>query len=69
MKHVPMKRRKEKPVPVKPPAAAKADAAFDVWLQRGLHDLFDEAANEAVPDEWIRMIEQHRTKKNPPTAK
>ncbi len=69
MKHVPMKRRKEKPVPVEPPAAGEADAAFDVWLQRGLHKLFDEAASEAVPEEWIRMIEQDRKKKTPPTAK
>jgi hypothetical protein len=64
-----MKRRKEKPVPVKPPSGDEANAAFDVWLQRGLHDLFDGAANEAVPDEWIRMIEQDRTKKTPPAAK
>ena len=32
--------------------------AFDIWLQRGLHQLYDSVAKEPVPDELLRMIEQ-----------
>ena len=34
--------------------------AFDVWLQRGLHKLYDSVANEPVPDELLKLIEQDR---------
>lgn len=35
----------------------KGEAAFDLWLDRGLHKLFDNVANEPVPEEFLRMIE------------
>ncbi len=35
--------------------------AFDVWLQRGLHKLYDSVAIEPVPDELLKLIEQDRT--------
>ncbi len=38
----------------------KGDSAFDLWLQRGLHEMFDEIANEPVPDELRRLIEDDR---------
>ena len=42
----------------KPPARpAKGEAAFDLWLDRGLHKLFDDVANEPVPEEFLRLIE------------
>lgn len=39
--------------------------AFDVWLQQGLHKLYDSVAKEPVPDELLKLIEQdlaNRTK-------
>jgi hypothetical protein len=56
MKHVGMNKRKEKPVEVKPIDDATVDAAFDVWLNRGLHQLFDSVANEPIPESLLRLI-------------
>ena len=49
MKHLAMAQRKDKPVPVKTPKGRKAESAFDLWLRRGLHQLFDDVAQEPVP--------------------
>jgi hypothetical protein len=38
------------------------DAAFDLWLQRGLHAMYDDIAREPIPDELLKLIEQDRTK-------
>jgi len=63
MKHVPMTQRKDKPVPVRPPSKdRKAEEAFDLWLQRGLHKLFDDVAGEPIPAELLRIIEEDREK-------
>jgi hypothetical protein len=40
----------------------KADKAFDEWLQRGLHKLFDEVAKEPIPDDLLRLIEKDKQK-------
>lgn len=49
-------------------AEAGVDKAFDLWLARGLHQLYDTVAQEAVPDEWLRLIDQDRGKdKGEPT--
>ena len=37
--------------------------AFDIWLQRGLHQLYDSVAKEPVPDDLLRLIEQDRTER------
>ena len=39
----------------------KADA-FDLWLQRGLHELYDEVAKEPIPAELLKLIEDGRPK-------
>lgn len=39
-----------------------ADKAFDTWLQRGLHDIFDDVAREPVPDDLLKLIQEHRDK-------
>ena len=51
------------------PAEAASDvkvtiphAAFDIWLKRGLHRIFDDVANEPIPPELLRLIEQDRKK-------
>ncbi|MBW6398303.1 hypothetical protein KPL78_10620 [Roseomonas sp. HJA6] len=46
-------RSAKKPVP---------DAAFDIWLRRGLHQMFDDVAREPIPPELLRLIEQDRGK-------
>ncbi len=42
--------------------AQKTNAAFDLWLQRGLHEIFDGVAREPVPEEFLRLIEEDRRK-------
>ena len=34
--------------------------AFDLWLQRGLHQLYDTVAKEPIPEELLRLIEEDR---------
>jgi hypothetical protein len=57
-----MKQRKDKAIHSRPPQPKHFEAAFDVWLQRSLHKLFDEVANEPVPEELLRLIEEDRSK-------
>ncbi|GBQ48329.1 hypothetical protein GOB80_11105 [Acetobacter ghanensis] len=40
------------------------DQAFDVWLKRGLHQLFDDVVNEPVPEELLKLIEEDRSKQD-----
>ncbi|WP_428392736.1 NepR family anti-sigma factor [Lichenicoccus sp.] len=35
----------------------KQDGAFDLWLARGLHQMFDDIANEPIPEELLRLIQ------------
>jgi hypothetical protein len=46
----------------RPLAAGKDSTAFDLWLKQGLHRLFDDIANEPIPDELLRLIEQGKSK-------
>lgn len=39
---------------------APSDKAFDLWLDQGLHAMFDEVAKEPIPEELLRLIEQDR---------
>lgn len=43
----------------------EADRAFDLWLRRGLHKIYDTVAEQPVPDEILRMIEEDRKAKAP----
>ena len=49
-------------MPAKPArrAAASADEAFDLWLERGLHAVFDKVTQETIPPELLALIEKHR---------
>ena len=51
-----------RPRPTSPPRkqSRPADAAFDLWLNRGLHKLYDEVAREPIPDELLKLIEESR---------
>ena len=57
-------RSRKKPGPA-PPAGPAAGTPFDLWLQRGLHTLFDEVASEPIPDELLKLIEDDRNDTNP----
>ena len=49
--------------PMEPGAEQEAegvDHAFDVWLRRGLHQLYDTVAREPIPEELLRLIEGDR---------
>jgi hypothetical protein len=64
MKHLAMTRPKD-PSPPSPVVATRGEdlrpeAAFDLWLQRSLHQLFDNVAKEPIPEELLRLIEGHR---------
>lgn len=39
------------------------DNAFDLWLRRGLHQLYDTVAKEPIPESLLRMIEEDRDAK------
>jgi hypothetical protein len=58
-----MRQQKDEPpavVPWKPPR--EGEAAFDLWLQRGLHQTFDSVAREPLPEELLKLIEEDRRK-------
>ena len=39
---------------------AGPDAAFDLWLQRGLQQVFDDVAQEPIPAEILALIAGNR---------
>lgn len=39
---------------------AASDAAFDLWLDRGLNSMFGKVAEEPIPPELIALIEKSR---------
>ncbi len=51
--------------PASPPKRGRkspSDKAFDLWLDQGLHAMFDEVAKEPIPEELLRLIEQDRNR-------
>ncbi len=58
MNHFSMTQRRKPPRP--PNQSKPSDDAFDVWLNRGLHQLFDDVANEPIPDELLKLIKEDR---------
>ena len=52
-------------MPARPVQARKGRAssprdAFDLWLKRGLHDMFDDVAREPIPPELLALIDKDR---------
>ena len=43
-------------------AKSTPEVAFEHWLQRGLHAMFDDVASEPIPDELLRLIQEDRDK-------
>ncbi len=54
--------QRKTPSPSKTKQSRTTDSAFDVWLNRGLHTLFDDVANEPIPDELLKLIEEDKKK-------
>ncbi|WP_291296534.1 NepR family anti-sigma factor [Elioraea sp.] len=48
--------------PVRRERRAKPEAAFDLWLERGLRAMYDGVAQEPVPEALRRLIEADRKK-------
>ena len=60
-----MTQRKPKQPPAKGKVAvekATKASAFEIWLNRGLHKLYDDVAEEPIPPELLRLIEEDRSK-------
>ncbi len=36
---------------------------FELWLRQGLHEAFDPALEEPVPEEVLRLIEEDRAER------
>lgn len=51
---------KPKPAAAVPKPERPASQAFDTWLERGLHEIFDDVAREPVPDELLKLIRDHK---------
>jgi hypothetical protein len=45
------------------PAGEPVPDPFDVWLQRGLHQLYDSVAAEPIPPELLQLIEADQTRR------
>jgi hypothetical protein len=37
-------------------------SAFDIWLDRDLHRMFDKVRSEPIPEELLRLIDHDRKK-------
>jgi hypothetical protein len=42
----------------KRPVPSSADPAFDHWVARQLHKMYDEVLSEEVPEELLRLVEK-----------
>jgi len=62
MKLSSMADREDKPPKAGPGTSRKADTAFDVFLRRGLHQMFDEIARQPIPPAILKMLEDDGNK-------
>ena len=60
MKHPDMKDKR--PKQGQETAASAKTKAFDIWLNRGLHQIYDDVANEPIPEDLLRLIEDDKSK-------
>ncbi len=57
MNHFSMMKRRPKP-PSETKQSKSSDAAFEIWLERGLHKLFDDITREPIPEELLKLIQE-----------
>ena len=60
MKHPDMKQPKA-PKSIDKTGTQKPEP-FDLWLKRGLHQIYDDVASEPIPDDLLKLIEEDRKK-------
>lgn len=65
MKRATMTDRKDRPGPDARRSPGKPETAFDQWLNRGLHQMFDDVMNEPVPEELLRILREDRGASEP----
>jgi hypothetical protein len=56
----------DKTTPVAPAVGAQTEApqdAFELWLQRSLHELYDDVTREPIPPDLLRLIEENRARR------
>jgi hypothetical protein len=41
---------------------AAPDVAFELWLERGLHKMYDDIAKEPIPPELLELIQRDQKK-------
>ena len=58
MKHPDMNKRTGPKSPDQ--GSAKKPEAFELWLKRGLHQIYDDVANEPIPEDLLNLIEEDR---------
>ena len=46
-----------------PSRSRSPESAFDMWLQRELQKMFSDVAQEPIPDELMRLIDQDKLKR------
>ena len=44
------------------PTKPQQRQAFDIWLERGLRQMFNDVVNEPVPEELLKLIQDDREK-------
>ena len=62
MNHCRTIQRKSKPQQTLRKQVEPVTPAFDAWLQKSLHELYDDIAQEPIPVELIKLIEEDREK-------
>ena len=62
MKRFNMPQRKRKPNGEAIGESRPSDAAFDVWLNRGLHQMYDDVVREPIPEALLKLVEADRGK-------
>ncbi len=45
---------------IKDKTPVKSPAAFDLWLQRGLHQIYGDVMKEPIPEVLRKLIEEDR---------
>ena len=62
MKNFRMTEPKGKPGEKSDKQSRSTDSAFDNWLNRGLHQIFDDVMNEPIPPELLKILQNDKKK-------
>jgi len=62
MKCLGMVKPKDPPRKTGSTKARKVNSPFNLWLERSLHQMFDDVASEPVPEDLLKLIETDRKK-------